>query len=249
MIAGDEVTLSHEAFSSMALVMHELVTNAVKYGSLNTNRGKVIIDTRLSEDGNLCINWRELDGPLVEKPTRRGFGSTVIERTIPFELGGTASMSFEPSGLVAELTVPSRYIGEAAVEIEPPRNETKMTDESRPEIIGNVLVLEDNMIIALDLADTMKAYATGEIFVASNVADAMIMIEKTEFGLAILDVNLGNQTSLQVAETLFERNVPFMLATGFGETGAIVAAYPKGPIIKKPYVTETLEQALRELIS
>ncbi len=75
--------LAPQAFSIAALVLHELVTNSAKYGSLGDDGGAVRVAWRKDEEGNLLIDWHESGGPPVSQPTRQGFGTTIIRRSIP----------------------------------------------------------------------------------------------------------------------------------------------------------------------
>ena len=86
---GPDVLLQPQAFTTLALVFHELMTNSAKYGALSDS-GRVTVDWRLDADGDLLIEWRERGGPPVQPPTREGFGSTIINRSIPYDLGGEA---------------------------------------------------------------------------------------------------------------------------------------------------------------
>ena len=104
MIRGPEVWLTPGAALTLALVFHELATNAVKYGALSTEKGRVdlawTIDT--AADG-LGVTWAESRGPKVTPPQRRGFGSRLIKRALTGELRGNAEMAFEPGGLICRL--------------------------------------------------------------------------------------------------------------------------------------------------
>ncbi len=106
---GPEVWLQPGAALSMALVFHELATNAVKYGALSTAAGRV--DLTWALDGErLTLDWMESGGPPVTAPTRRGFGSRLIQRGLKGELKGQAVLRFEPGGLVCamEAKVPEK---------------------------------------------------------------------------------------------------------------------------------------------
>jgi hypothetical protein len=84
---GENVLLYPVAYVTMALVIHELTTNAAKYGAL-ADSGTVDLSWDIErESGDLVIDWRERDGPEVREPGHRGFGSTIIERSIPYDLG------------------------------------------------------------------------------------------------------------------------------------------------------------------
>jgi two-component sensor histidine kinase len=84
------------------MALHELGTNASKYGALSTDGGRVSIGW--TRDGDrLHLVWRESGGPPVEPPSRRGFGSRLIERGLAADLGGTAALSFDPDGLRCDI--------------------------------------------------------------------------------------------------------------------------------------------------
>ncbi|MDP3854366.1 sensor histidine kinase [Phenylobacterium sp.] len=89
---------------SLVMLLHELATNAVKYGALSEAGGEVILDWRLDPDG-LRIIWREAGGPRVTPPSRQGFGSRLI-RTALISFGGAASLDFAADGLVCEMVTP-----------------------------------------------------------------------------------------------------------------------------------------------
>ena len=110
-IAGADLRLSPEAAMPFTMVMHELISNAAKYGALSTPAGSVAIDWNVEEpDGALVLTWKERNGPPVTPPTRRGFGSVVIERSLRHELKGRGSLSFEPDGVACVITIPARYL-------------------------------------------------------------------------------------------------------------------------------------------
>jgi two-component sensor histidine kinase len=112
-ISGEEVRLAPRAALALALAFHELSTNAAKYGALSSESGTVSISWQV-ELGTLRIDWKERGGPPVAEPERRGFGSRLIERGLAGDLGGTASLAFEPDGL--HCTIETALSGVAAAE-------------------------------------------------------------------------------------------------------------------------------------
>ena len=102
---GPELTVSPKTGVSLAMAVHELATNAVKYGCFSNESGTV--DVRWStHDGRLHLRWTERGGPRVEPPSRRGFGSRMIERGLAAELGGTVHIDFQPEGIVCTVDAP-----------------------------------------------------------------------------------------------------------------------------------------------
>jgi PAS domain S-box-containing protein len=97
-ISGPAVWLSPRAALALALALHELGTNAAKYGALSADGGGVVIGWT-AEAGQLRLEWKERNGPPVAAPARRGFGSRLIEQGLGGDLGGEARIAFEPDGL------------------------------------------------------------------------------------------------------------------------------------------------------
>lgn len=104
-ISGPNLPLAPKTAVSLAMAVHELATNATKYGSLSSGEGKVEIDWS-AKGGKLDLIWRESGGPPVARPARRGFGSRMIERGLAAELSGTVALDFAPAGLVCTVSAP-----------------------------------------------------------------------------------------------------------------------------------------------
>jgi PAS domain S-box-containing protein len=111
-IAGAPLRLGPSATLAMSMAVHELATNAAKYGALSTKEGHVEIVWRLDsagDDRRLNLTWTESNGPPVVKPMRKGFGSRLIERALAQELGGKVSVAYDPSGVVCIIDAPVPY--------------------------------------------------------------------------------------------------------------------------------------------
>jgi len=99
---GPEITLHPDVARHLILLVHELVTNAVKYGSLSRLSGRVMVDWR--EDGDaIVLAWKEIDGPRVESPQRVGFGSHLVAACIK-ALSGTMQQKFAPDGFICSVS-------------------------------------------------------------------------------------------------------------------------------------------------
>ena len=109
-MSGIDVLLSPAAALSFALVVHELTSNAAKYGALSTPAGHISIDWHYQIDGALELAWKERNGPPVTPPSRRGFGSVIIERSIRYELQGRSTLRFDPDGVVCILIIPPVHV-------------------------------------------------------------------------------------------------------------------------------------------
>jgi light-regulated signal transduction histidine kinase (bacteriophytochrome)/CheY-like chemotaxis protein len=243
-INGPDILLEPQAFTTVALVMHEMVTNSAKYGALSDRRGRVEIDTDVDRLGRLTIKWSEHGGPPVKPPSRRGFGSTVIERSLHHDLKGEAELEFALHGVRARFVVPAAFVRL------PPKGATTaveqpvVSDASPGAVPQDVLLVEDNLIIALDSEDVMRRLGVATVRTASSVTEALKSIDEQAPDFALLDVNLGVETSFEIAERLVEIGVPFAFATGYGEQIAFPAAFSQAPKIRKPYSTDTLRDVL-----
>ncbi|MBB3999429.1 sensor histidine kinase [Aureimonas pseudogalii] len=103
-VAGPSLELSPDQGLGLSLAIHELATNAAKYGALSVAEGEVWIDWTIAADRSFTFHWRESGGPVVETPTRTGFGSRLIERIVAPYFDGTGKLTFDPSGARFDLT-------------------------------------------------------------------------------------------------------------------------------------------------
>ena len=245
-VSGPNVSLSPEAFNTFALVLHELITNADKYGEIGEH-GTVELRWGVDVGGDLLIMWRETGGPPVQAPLRKGFGTTIIERSIDYDLGGRARTEYRLTGFEAEFTIPARYVtvgtgtlaslktgdGPAAVKID--------------DFPKTVLLVEDSMLIALDIEDTLRRLGAETVVSAGSVRLAREAIADGVPDFAVLDINLGAETSIPVAEELTELGVPFVFASGYGEQTQLGDRFGDVPVVAKPYGPNEVAAALSTL--
>jgi PAS domain S-box-containing protein len=113
-VDGPKVLLSSEATQPIAIVLHELVTNASKYGALTTPQGRISVRWNWRRDahvqGRLLLEWVETGGPRVGTPSQTGYGISAIRSLVPYELGGTVGLTFEADGLRCSIELPSQCI-------------------------------------------------------------------------------------------------------------------------------------------
>jgi len=109
-VRGPHIVLAVEATQALAMVFHELVTNAAKYGALSTPHGRVTVRWNwLIAETSLLIEWEEIGGPTVKTPRRIGYGTSVIRDVIPYELGGTADLVLATEGVRCRLEIPKQW--------------------------------------------------------------------------------------------------------------------------------------------
>jgi two-component sensor histidine kinase len=102
-VEGTDIRLGPKAALALSLALHELCTNAAKYGALSVETGQVEITWHVSGDGDAALfrfRWQESGGPPVKAPERKGFGSRLIERSLAGSFGGQAEIRYEPTGVV-----------------------------------------------------------------------------------------------------------------------------------------------------
>jgi two-component sensor histidine kinase len=131
-LRGAEVQLQPATAQTVALALHELVTNSAKYGALSTLTGRLSVSWELAA-GLLCIVWVETGGPAVEIPASRGFGTRSVIASIESQLGGKAEFDWRPEGLVCRLSVPL-----SSRQVAPDPARAAVTEESGSRRVGKL---------------------------------------------------------------------------------------------------------------
>jgi light-regulated signal transduction histidine kinase (bacteriophytochrome)/CheY-like chemotaxis protein len=249
---GPPVWADTSAFSVLALVFHELVTNAAKYGALSRPEGRLSVTWSLDGEGNCALVWLERGGPTVRPPSRRGFGSTLIGRSIPHDLGGAAQLDYEPEGLRATFAIPAAKlstVSDGAMRKKPVAGDEgagparSFADADLP-----ILLVEDQMLIAMDAEMMLAEIGLTNVITVSSTAEALARLRTLRPVAAILDVNLGLDTSVVVAEQLKRQGIPFVFATGYGDSSSVPAGLSDVRVIRKPYSVAELAAAIGMLL-
>jgi light-regulated signal transduction histidine kinase (bacteriophytochrome)/CheY-like chemotaxis protein len=251
---GEPVLVNPQAYSTMALVVHELVTNSTKYGALSAQGGSVTIGWHRDGKNDLVLEWREKGGPVVNEPTRKGFGTTIIDRSVPYDLGGKASIDYDPKGVQARFSIPARHVSEALTvsgkPIKYPRPAVGHPQAVPDTVLAgqDILLVEDSLIIALDAEDIVGRLGAESISTAATVDAALEIIETAPPSVAMLDINLGDRNSYPIADRLMELGVPFLFATGYGEQANLPMDHRGRLVVQKPYTLENVARAVDSLI-
>ena len=240
---GAPIGLDSRAFSVMALVLHELATNAAKYGALSSHKGHLQVRWSMTPEGGLEIFWTESNGPPVSQPRSHGFGSVLINRSIPYDLGGESEIFYDIEGVRARFLLPSKYISQQPVK------EERKPAPAEQERVGDkldglkILLVEDQLVIAMDAELMLAAKGASTIETAASPSEALQKLNHFTPDAAVLDVNLGTTTSIKVAEELSRRQIPFIFATGYGDNVMVPQSF-QAPTIRKPYDEISLARAL-----
>ncbi|MEM6621918.1 MAG: HWE histidine kinase domain-containing protein [Pseudomonadota bacterium] len=253
-ITGINRSIRADSAPIFALMIHELMTNAAKYGALSVPDGRVDIEIAEVKDG-IQMTWAERGGPKIETPERAGFGTTLIKNAVPYELGGSSKLTFTPDGLQVSLTLPRSILEMAKLrrDGDPTIERIKDSDHGARQISqalkdGLTLIVEDNFVIASDLQQDLESYGFQNVEVAATLGIALELLESEMPTFAILDVNLGRgQTSERVAEKLLQHGVPFMFVTGYGEQHTLPPYMARLPRLTKPVTMTEMRNALSEV--
>ncbi|MDO9336648.1 MAG: HWE histidine kinase domain-containing protein [Caulobacter sp.] len=246
--SGPDLFLTPRAANALSLALHELATNAIKYGALSVEGGRVLLDWRKRPDGGFAIDWQETGGPPVVQPTRTGFGAVLLDRVTGRELGGVGKVTYDRSGVRVHLTANRAALADAATAQPPPAPNGVSSGQAAGHggVEGlRLLIVEDATLLALELEAGLIEAGAIIVGTAGDVDEAMGHAEAA-LDAAVLDVNLGGRLVTPVAERLQARGIPFVFATGYGERGA-----PGGfaaPIVRKPYNIHQIVQAVAEAV-
>lgn len=248
-IDGPRLPVEARAAQAIGMAIHELGTNAGKYGALAGTAGSVAIAWRV-EAGDVIIEWRESGGPAVDEPRHRGFGSQVIGRLLEGTLGCTADVRFAPDGLVwtarcalARLSGDSSGAQSQSAHRRPAAS-SPADDGARPP---RVLVVEDEPLVALQIADTLTDAGFEVAGPAGSADEACTLIDEHRIDAAVLDFNLGDgTTSTPVAEILRNRAVPLVFVTGY-TSEQLGRPVGDAPVLCKPITPSALLHALKQL--
>jgi light-regulated signal transduction histidine kinase (bacteriophytochrome)/CheY-like chemotaxis protein len=250
-LRGPRIWLDSRAFSVMALVLHEMSTNAAKYGSLSVNGGRLDVEWRRLANHDCELVWTENGGPPVSLPSRAGFGSVLITRSVPYELEGEAKIEYPPEGVRARFVVPSKHIhgDDELAEVETEESSSAVSDDTATPRLQDLefLLVEDQMLIAADVEAMLAEHGIDKVTTTPSVADALRKLKEFRFDVAILDVNLGSGTSLPIAEELIRRDIPFIFATGYSDKSIIPASF-SAPVVLKPYEAAALIGAVTKVL-
>lgn len=252
-ITGEDVALIPSAASSLSLLIHELATNAAKYGCYSVPEGVLNVTIGRVDDGRstprIVIDWLECNGPVVTKPSRSGFGRVLLEKVFEHDAsGGSVSLDFHPAGVRCRIEIPvERTIPslQSTVPVKSPLAEQHL---DTPSLTGiQVLVVEDNPLVSLGIVETITAAGAELIGPFGTLDQSIAVATEGMFDVALLDVDLGGVAVWPVARIIHERNIPIVLLTGFSDATARPEEFKDVPILRKPYDSHRLISKLHRL--
>ncbi len=253
-VDGPDVQITPRAAQSIALVVHELATNAVKHGALSMPSGKVTMSwsgIAAHPQAHLRLIWRETGGPEVSKPVRSGFGLTVL-KSVASELGATIDSAFERQGLVC--TIEGPFAGDVeTVGVSEQAGATSLHDVAAPATRQTerrrILVVEDEPFVALQLQTDLEGEGHEVIGPASSLAQGLQLAQSAGLDAALVDIRLGRDTSATIADQLLARQIPFAFATGYSDSSMLPEHLHAVPRLRKPYAREDVRRMVQHLFA
>lgn len=242
---GPRVQISPENMLRLALTLHELGTNAQKYGAFSVPGGEVLLSWRCEGEG-LTLTWQERGGPRVAPPTRKGFGHTLIGASAGGE-EGSVDVDWQPAGVIWTIRLAQ---GVTPVDgAAPVRHMAAPAALAEDSLIGRrILLIEDEPLVALDLSCELEDVGAEIVAVARTLRDALIAAEHQSIDLALLDGNLGGEKVDGVAEILRKRGIPFCFVSGYGPEHLPVD-FQSVPMVQKPVDPAKLRAVLEKMVA
>jgi two-component sensor histidine kinase/CheY-like chemotaxis protein len=255
--SGPDVYLDATAVTKMAMILHELGTNSLKYGALSTVDGGVTIAWTVGRQ-ILDLRWTEWGGPRVDTPIRRGFGTRLIEASVR-GAGGQAKMSVETGGLRWDIAFPLPHSQTADNQsIEAPAGEPAspkanlatafVSRTARPLEARRVLVIEDEPLVAMELVSQLEDVGAMVIGPATDAVTALELIDQFRIDAALLDANLHGDAVDDIASALARNQVPFAFVSGYGR-GSLPANFEGVELLPKPFSAKQLLDVAGRLIA
>lgn len=243
-IAGPAVLLSPERAQAIGLVLHELATNAAKYGALSDQDGQLDVQWSFRE-GVLDLCWLETGCRDVAQPTRKGFGTKIISSSIHRGNGGEAKFQWLATGLRFTLVMDCQRKNPAA---SPVGDEANPASEPTGSASPRVLVVEDEILIGMLTMNMVKDLGYATLGPMTNLADANAVIDQDDFDVAVIDLNLNGFSAYPLADALDSRGVPFMFVTGYA-SDSVDGRFSHVPLIQKPIPKDQLANAIAQLVA
>ena len=198
------------------------------------------------------MTWTESDGPDVAPPTRRGFGSSLIERALALETGGRATIHYKPSGVVCDIVLPKSSLVELSavpfVAVELSQADIESNSNAMPTN-PKILIVEDSYFVLLGLEAMCDKLGWQIVGPATRLGEALALARSETFDAALLDVNLDGEMSWEIADVLIARRIPFAFSTGYDQSNILPDHLIGTPVLAKPYRIDDVERRLRSMMT
>jgi PAS domain S-box-containing protein len=241
-ISGTSLSLDPSTAQALALALHELATNAAKYGALSQPSGRLQVSWSLA-NARLELQWIERGGPAPGQVEPGGFGLRVIKASVEGQLDGKVEFDWRQDGLRCSLSVPLQAKPEVFPNTDGPA-ERPDANGAPPFEIGprrRVLLVEDETLIAMMMEGLLRDLDLEVIGPFGTVGDALDAVRHEAIDAALLDINLGGEMAYPIARLLEANKVPFVFMTGYGAE-TIALPFSNVRVFQKPLERELLRK-------
>ncbi len=260
--AGPQLMLTASMALHLALVLHELGTNARKHGALSVPGGRLAIrwTVEATDRRTLHLRWVETGCPQVVASSSQCFGTLLITQSVQAH-GGATRMLSEADGVTWEISLPlpaaSALDGCLSGSAAPPLAGTQEgslpgagpAPARQPDLAGRrILVIEDEPLLALEIAGTLAAAGIEVLGPAGTIEEALRLVESATPDGALVDANLHGAPVQEIAAALTRQQVPFSFVTGYGRE-SLPRAFRGAVMVAKPFTPEQLLEAVRGFAS
>ena len=232
---GPSLVLVPEQAQLLAMAVHELATNAAKYGSLSIDTGRVDVSWSTFE-GVLSLVWRESQGPKVSPPRKVGFGTRIIS-SLGAGRRGRTEFDWRPSGLIFTLEMQYQGNGSDGVAVR----------DADGHAGPRLLLVEDELVVGMFMQEVLETIGYRPTNPIGHLAEAVAAAKSERFLGAVLDMNLHGEIVYPLAELLSAQRVPFLFVTGYAPH-TIDPRFASIPILQKPVLEEQLSVALQTVL-
>ncbi|MFQ6550271.1 HWE histidine kinase domain-containing protein [Aestuariibius sp. 2305UL40-4] len=248
-ITGDTlVWFSGEASEALAMIFHELLTNAVKHGALSVPTGQVNVRVGNGAGQRVSITWTETGGPPIAPERNSGIGSSILQNALREE--GTVKVDYSAKGLICEIAVYDSFQREIPDTVVPSSTalpEGQPVDPDGAFSERKIMVVEDDPIIGMDIADIFRTRGASVVGPFTTVATALQALREAP-DAALLDVNLGEETTDVIASQLSDLSIPFLILSGQMDSSDLGEAFQGVPIVGKPFGEQDLVRRVSALL-
>jgi two-component sensor histidine kinase/DNA-binding response OmpR family regulator len=245
---GPAAMLQPATAQAVALALHELATNAAKYGALSIDTGRLQLAWAIG-DTALEIEWLETGGPTAAPPSQLGFGLSIVRSSIEAQFRGGVAYDWRPEGLCCRLSIPRAQIVNPEPESQVAKIAAKPQAIERPRSLAgkHLLMVEDEFLVGMMAKKTLEQLGAKVSGPYARLADGIAAARSERFDGALLDFNLAGELAEPLADLLLARGVPFAFVTGY-QRDSIDRRYATVPLLQKPVEPDALEQVLLSLL-
>ena len=258
-LEGPRVMLPPEATQTLGLAVHELATNAAKYGAIH-HGGHIAVSWRIVRSQgtrHLEFDWIESGTGPVGEPSRVGFGTMVIRDLMRQQLGAEVTQERGDDGLRLRYSFPFEPALTPSSEPDPATGENAnttlrsgTTDDAPFDLTGKrVLIVEDEYFLAAEMKKRLERRGASVVGPAMRLKEATKRADEDRFDLVLLDMNLAGESTADLARSLKDRNCPVILCSGYSRSSLTFEGLEEAPRLGKPVMDDDLDVALSQALS